>query len=222
MRGDFHIHSKYSFDSISDPKDIIKVAKKRGLDGIAVTDHDTIKGGLETSKLCKGKNFFVIIGEEIHTDMGDIIGLFLNEEIKSRRCLEVIEEIKGQGGVTVLPHPFRGHKNIEEIARHVDLIEVFNSRCSFEGNKKAEMLAEKIKKKVIAGSDAHSLREIGYATVYFEGKNSLKKLILNGNRNFLSEVYTPKYLKVKSYLIKALKTKEYSKIPYYMSLLVRK
>ena len=219
---DLHIHSKYSFDSMSDPKKIIKYAKKKGLDGIAITDHNTIEGGLETSKINKDLDFLVIAGAEISTELGDVTGLFLNEEIESKRCVEVIEEIKAQGGIIVLPHPFRGHKNIAEISKYIDLIEVFNSRCSFEENKKAEELAKKLKKKVIVGSDAHSLREIGFATISFEGKNLLKDLILNGDRKILSKVYTSKHLKVKSYLIRALKLKEYSKIPYYLSLLVRK
>jgi len=218
---DLHVHSKYSFDSISDPKKIIKVAKKKGLDGVAITDHNTIKGGRKANRINKDSDFSVIVGAEIATELGDIIGLFLNEEIKTRDSVKVIDEIKAQGGLVVLPHPFRGHKNIEEIAKSVDLIEVFNSRCSFKENKKAEELAKNLKKEVAVGSDAHSLKEIGLATVCFEEKNSLKNLILNSNRKIISKIYTSRYLKVQSYIIGALKLKEYYKIPYYLSLLVR-
>ena len=94
---DLHIHSKYSFDSISEPKKIIKVAKNMGLNGVAITDHNTTKGGLEAKKINRDHDFLVIVGSEISTEIGDITGLFLSEEIKSRNSMEVIEEIKKQG-----------------------------------------------------------------------------------------------------------------------------
>ena len=222
LKGDLHIHSKYSYDSLSSPKTIVKTAKKRGLDVIAVTDHNTIKGAKEAYNWGKEYGVEVIIGTEILTNVGDITGVFITNEITSKNWKDVINDIHNQGGLVILPHPFRGHKNIEEIGRCVDLIEVFNSRCSFDENKKAEELAKKLKKEIIAGSDAHSVKEIGFATICFEGKGLLKKLILNDNRIILSEVYTSKYLKIKSHLIRTLKLKEYSKIPRYLRSLVRK
>ena len=102
---DFHIHSKFSYDSLLSPKRIVRVAKKRGLDGIAITDHDTIKGALEASKF--NDSIYVIIGSEIRTEKGDVIGLFLNEEITSKYFDEVVDEIKSQGGLVVLPHPYK-------------------------------------------------------------------------------------------------------------------
>ncbi len=82
MMFDLHIHSKYSHDSYLSPPQIIKIAEKRGLDGIAITDHNTLKGGIETSKINNKDDFIVIVGSEIKTEYGDVIGLFLNEEIK--------------------------------------------------------------------------------------------------------------------------------------------
>lgn len=172
MKVDLHIHSKYSFDSILEPEKILKVAKKRGLDGIAITDHNTIKGGLEAKKINEDQNFFVIVGSEISTESGDIIGLFLNEEIKSRNSMEVIKEIKEQGGITVLPHPYKGHKNIEEIAKHVDMIEAYNARTSTELNEKAYNLARRLGKPTLAGSDAHLYREIGLAATQKDNHES--------------------------------------------------
>ena len=81
----------------------------KGLDGIAVTDHNTIRGGVETEKSNKSQ-LEIIIGSEIKTEYGDIIGLFLNEEIKSTTFWEVIDEINSQSGLVVLPHPFRKNK----------------------------------------------------------------------------------------------------------------
>jgi len=99
------MHTVYSRDGAIKPADAIRIAKKRGLDGIAVTDHDTIRGGLEALKL-RPEDLDVIVGAEIKTDRGDVIGLFLNEEIRERDHIEVIEAIRRQGGVAVVPHPF--------------------------------------------------------------------------------------------------------------------
>ncbi|PKP56990.1 MAG: hypothetical protein CVT88_09505, partial [Candidatus Altiarchaeales archaeon HGW-Altiarchaeales-1] len=127
MQFDFHIHSMYSYDSISKIPDIIKRARMKGLSGIAITDHETIKGAKIAEKY-SNDDFIVIVGCEINTEMGDIIGLFLNEEIKSRKSLSVIDEIKGQEGTVVLPHPFRGHKwNLisSDILENIRIIEGF-------------------------------------------------------------------------------------------------
>ena len=127
---DLHIHSKYSFDSLLSPRTILKVAKKRGLTGIAVTDHNTIRGALEVRRINKDPDFAIIIGSEIITDIGDIIGLCINEEIKSCNSIEVVEEIKDQGGFAILPHPFRGHNLNQHIIEQFDAIEVFNGRST--------------------------------------------------------------------------------------------
>ena len=82
MKYDFHTHSKYSADGYIEPKIMVKIAAKVGLSGIAVTDHNTIKGGL-TAKKYENDKIQVIVGSEILTDKGEIIGIFLTEEIKS-------------------------------------------------------------------------------------------------------------------------------------------
>lgn len=159
MKFDLHIHSKYSKDSLLEPERILKIGKKKGLDGIAVTDHETIKGGLVASKIDKD---FVIVGAEMRTEYGDVIGLFLNEEIKSNKFIEVVEEIREQDGVVVLAHPFRkGIKFPTDLLKYVDLIEGFNARSRKEDNKRAYELATKFKKPMTAGSDAHLSFEIG-------------------------------------------------------------
>ncbi len=93
MKYDLHIHSKYSSDGVLDPERIVRIAMKRGLNGIAITDHNTIKGGLKTKKY-ENADFTVIVGSEISTERGEIIGLFLEEEVKSTNVQEVITEIK--------------------------------------------------------------------------------------------------------------------------------
>lgn len=165
MKLDLHVHTKYSKDCSLELKDILKAARLQKLDGIAVTDHDTIKGGIETKKIAEGIE--VIVGAEIRTDRGEVIGYFLEEEIKSRILKEVIDEIKSQGGVTCIPHPYdilRIYRltPTKEIAKHIDCIEVFNSRCRLQVfNEKALSFAIENNLGRTAGSDAHYLAEIG-------------------------------------------------------------
>lgn len=170
MKFDLHIHSKYSYDSFLSPERIIKIAKKRGLDGVAVTDHNTIKGGVETAKINKGDNFIVSVGSEIKTEYGDIIGLFLNEEIESRIFMEVVEEIRDQDGLVVLAHPFRKGINFPiDLLKHVELIEAFNARSPKSLNARALELARKFNKSTTAGSDAHLGFEVGQGRTIISG-----------------------------------------------------
>ena len=161
MKFDLHIHSKYSYDSFLSPERIIRIARKKGLDGIAVTDHNTIKGGVETSDINKGDDFIVIVGSEMRTEYGDIIGLFLNEEIRSQIFMEVVEEIRDQDGLVVLAHPFRKGIFPTDLLKYIDLIEGFNARSPEGLNRKAEELAGSHGMSMIAGSDAHLWFEIG-------------------------------------------------------------
>jgi predicted metal-dependent phosphoesterase TrpH len=180
MKLDLHIHSKYSKDSLLKPETILKVAKKRGLGGIAVTDHNTIKGGLFTQKINDDKNFAVIVGSEIKTEYGDIIGLFLQEEINSRKFEEVVDEIKDQDGLVVLAHPFR--KNIvfpSKLFIKIDLIEAFNARSPKNFNEKAFELAKKYQKPIIAGSDSHLAFEIGRGKTITT--SNYEKCLISGN-----------------------------------------
>ncbi len=144
-----------------DPIKIINYAKKQGLSGIAVADHNSIRGGLATYRVNNDKNFHVIIGSEIKTEWGDVIGLFLNEEINSCVFVEVIEQIKEQGGLTILAHPYRKFKFPERIIKKVDLIEIFNARSKTSWNNQSFELAKNREKLGTSGSDAHVYNEIG-------------------------------------------------------------
>ena len=97
MKIDCHIHTCHSYDSIMQPAKILMTAKKRGLHGIVVCDHNTIRGGLEAYNLNHDPEFHVIVGAEMATDAGDVTGIFLTREIKSRNFTEVALEIKKQG-----------------------------------------------------------------------------------------------------------------------------
>ena len=181
---DLHIHSIYSKDAILKPERIVKIAKKKGLSGIAITDHDTIKGALKTKSVAFD-NFMVIVGAEVQTDKGEIIGLFLNEEIKSRKFAEVIDEIKDQDGITVLPHPCRNRQcDPKDLLEMVDLVEGLNARTSKELNYRAQNLAKNFGLPIIAGSDAHTPFEIGRAQTIIQGGevvfDDIKDYLLKG------------------------------------------
>ena len=173
MKYDLHIHSKYSSDGVLEPQKIVKIAMKRGLNGIAITDHNTIKGGLEAKKY-ESEEFTVIVGSEIATEKGEIIGLFLSEEVKSRDVQDAISEIKEQGGFVVLPHPFDElrhsafHPTREDV-KFIDGVEGFNSRCVFQNyNKIAVEFAIKHNLTITGGSDAHFINEIGNGGIITE------------------------------------------------------
>lgn len=206
MMADLHIHSKYSYDSLLHPRKILKVAKKRGLDIIAVTDHETIRGGIETQKLNRDRDFHVIIGCEVNTEVGDIIGLYLEEEIKSQISTEVIEEIHTQGGYVVLPHPFRGHKLQMIPFEKIDIIEVFNSRSTPEMNNNALALAKELRKPIVGGSDAHFATEIGLCSVSIKEYSDFKSILSQFNEKYLRYSNSPRYLTKISQMIKSIKT----------------
>lgn len=182
MKYDLHIHSKYSSDGVLEPQKIVKIAMKRGLNGIAITDHNTIKGGLEAKKY-ESEEFTVIVGSEIATEKGEIIGLFLSEEVKSRDVQDAISEIKEQGGFVVLPHPFDElrhsafHPTGEDV-KFIDGVEGFNSRCVFQNyNKRAVEFAIKHNLTITSGSDAHFMNEIGNGGIITEIKDIREALI---------------------------------------------
>jgi predicted metal-dependent phosphoesterase TrpH len=183
MKIDLHIHSRYSSDGSLAPEDIVEIARKKGLNGVAITDHDTVQGGLEARKYETG-DFIVIVGAEIKTERGEVIGLFLSKEIRSQRFEDVIIEIKGQGGLVVVPHPFDSMRRSafrisDEEANYVDAIEGYNGRSIFQAyNRRAVAFAEKHNLPLVAGSDAHHANEIGLAGIITESsdiKDAIRK-----------------------------------------------
>lgn len=196
LKFDIHIHSNHSYDSFIKPEEIIKHAKKRGLSGIAVTDHETISGGIETKRANKDSKFLVIVGAEYHTEFGDIIGLFLKKEIKTRDPFEIINEIKKQNGISLFAHPARTfylprfgkgkEKNIpSRLLKKIDLIEGYNMQTRKEQNLKAVSLAQHYNKPMTSGSDAHFAREVGNGAMEINIKSNteeeVKKALLEGN-----------------------------------------
>ena len=177
MRIDFHVHSQYSHDGFSKPETIIRTCKKKGL-GLAITDHDNARAWQEIQALGKKFDVPVVLGQEIKTKFegrkaGELMGLFLTEEVKSKNYLEVIDEIKAQGGMVSAPHPFDvwrlNFKFLEQEKENIDAVEVFNSRCYLDSfNDNALKFTLKNNLVQMAGSDAHCPWEIGMAFVEAE------------------------------------------------------
>ncbi|MFH1691935.1 MAG: PHP-associated domain-containing protein [Candidatus Omnitrophota bacterium] len=174
---DFHVHSKYSFDCFLEPSIIIDRMRSCGIDGFAVTDHDTIAGYQEFKKLAP--DLYIICGEEISTQQGDIVGLFLKEEIKP--CCDahkVIQQIKEQNGLAMLAHPYKWPHVLRNdvFLKFIDCLEVFNARNNIPFPFLENMLAKKAVKRLdlsyVAGSDTHEGFEIGQAATVFDFASS--------------------------------------------------
>ncbi|ACV24908.1 PHP domain-containing protein [Methanocaldococcus fervens] len=213
MKADLHIHTKYSGickfwklsfpDSVEEPRNILKVAKKRGIGVLAITDHNTIRGGVETKKIEKEFGVEVIVGSEIMTKEGEIIGLFLNEEIpKYLTPEETIERIKEQGGLAIAPHPYSPIcKALGDRIFDLDLdgVEVFNAyhRDGIVNNIALNKVIKNYHKKpfaFIGSSDAHIARMVGNAYTLFEGNSAddLYKAIVKKRTTFEGKA-TPLY-----------------------------
>jgi predicted metal-dependent phosphoesterase TrpH len=189
LKADLHIHTEYSMDCDTPLEKIIKRCLEVGINCIAIADHGTAEGALKMQEIAP---FTVIVAEEIMTTQGEIMGMFLKETIPSGLSVEeTIAGIRAQGGLVNIPHPFetvRGSalnsKVIEMIAGQIDVMEVLNSRSPFPANSnKAREFAEKYGIVQGAGSDAHTIYEIGNAYVEmseFNGKDEFLQALSRG------------------------------------------
>jgi predicted metal-dependent phosphoesterase TrpH len=171
---DLHLHTDWSHDCSIDVDDLLDHAEAQGLGAIAVTDHNVFGGALEAVERARGRGLVVIPGEEVKTaDQGEVIGLFLREEIPRGMSFgETIEAIRAQGGLVYVPHPFDRLHAIpapETLHRHlaeIDVLEVYNARLLFEAyNEEALRFARKYNLTPGAGSDAHVLAGVGTGAV---------------------------------------------------------
>ncbi len=182
---DLHIHStcsKHPFfgvDGMCPPKEIVKTAIKKGLNGIAVTDHDTVRGSLLVAKIVKDLNynhdFLVIPGAELRSKHGDILALGITDEIKGTKRLpavEVVEKVQDHGGLAIKAHLFKTNffgSKLEKCTKWIrrmngtkfNGIETYNGGSSETANNLADCLATKHKYSKTGGSDAHILSHIG-------------------------------------------------------------
>jgi predicted metal-dependent phosphoesterase TrpH len=186
---DLHVHTSASFDSIASPESVIRAAASRGLTHVAITDHDRIDGAVAAQEIARrlAPELTVIVGQEVKTRDGDLIGAFLERPIASGlSSAAAIAEIRAQGGLVGIPHPFdrfRGSLMIDEVmaaaAPLVDWVEVHNARIMVgDGNERAATFAAAHELPGVAVSDAHSAMEIGVAYVALDGDPSTPEGLL--------------------------------------------
>ncbi len=182
----FHIHTKYSFDSNLEPSFIVEHLYKNGFQIAVITDHNSIQGALEAQQYANKKykdKFEVIIGEEVQSDKGDIIGFPVKEEVKPGDYKRVIEELKSQNAKLCLPHPYKSHDlfliHQDEFISQFDFIEIFNARLSDNMNLFAEQLMRKFDKPGIIGTDAHVSGDLHLCSFQYDSDYNLVKIVKN-------------------------------------------
>ncbi|MBI4043314.1 MAG: PHP domain-containing protein [Candidatus Diapherotrites archaeon] len=174
MNLDLHLHTAHSVDAITKPSTLAKTMAKKNI-GFAITDHNLVNAWKDLNRYCKELGIPFIQGEEVYAFhegilVGEFIGLFLNEPIKSRQLFEIIDEVKGQGALLSVPHPFDVFRKglgrhvhlLEQVKKQVDLVEAWNARCYSKGfNARAKKFAEENAITKIGVSDSHSPNELG-------------------------------------------------------------
>jgi len=191
IKADLHVHTEYSPDCNTPLAIIIDHCREIGIDCLAVSDHNTIEGALKMQDIAP---FLVIVAEEILTPRGEIMGMFLKENIPAGLSVAAtISRIRAQGGLVAVPHPFDRFRQSaldSEITRglaeqgEIDIIEVFNSRTPlYSSSARAERFAKKYGIPGSAGSDAHTIRAIGNAYVEmpeFNGREDFLNALAEG------------------------------------------
>jgi hypothetical protein len=201
-KADLHVHTRYSGltrvyflrfpDSISHPSEIVKMAERRQLDVLCVTDHNSIRGAMEARK--SATSVEIVAGSEIATLDGDLLGIFLTEDItKGLPAEETIDKIHEQGGLAVAPHPFSSHADslgLKIAELKLDGVELFNAahRDGYT-NDAAQIIAKNLNVAFVGGSDAHSVEMVGNAYTQFDGTSAedLRKAILARKTSFAGQ-----------------------------------
>lgn len=163
---DTHVHTIHSGDSPCEVEEVISAAKRKGLDGIAITDHDTVRGLEEAFEITQGEDFLIIPGIEVSSEDGHILGLGIEEQIPSELpAAETVRRIRKGGGIAVAAHPFGlSLKPFAVLKANYDAVEVYNPR-RYLGNRLAKKYAAEHSLPVTAGSDAHFCDEVGLAGI---------------------------------------------------------
>ena len=179
LKIDLHVHSFYSVDSLITPKEIAYYAKKRDLDGVAVTDHDRLDSALRMSK---EKDFLILPGMEITSSDGHIVALNVQNPVAKRLTAEeTVDRVHNAGGITIACHPgamFKGSLG-NHTTSMFDAVEVINSSAiPFRHSvKRGERIASRLKIARVAGSDAHYGPEIGCAYTLIDAEPDIDDIV---------------------------------------------
>jgi len=208
---DLHCHSSASFDSLSRPDKLIAKARRIGLTHLAITDHERIDGAQRARDLAPA-GLTIIVGEEVRTSGGDLIGLFLDRAVPPGMSpVETAAAIHDQGGLVGLPHPFDRYRSsggdqaaadagIAALAAAVDYVEIHNARAYGNANPLAAEFAKRHGLPGVASSDAHAVMELAVAYTVLAGPFStaaeLRALLppvdlVTGRASYLIRLWTP-------------------------------
>lgn len=189
LKMEVHTHTKYSKDSSLNKYFYLLMLKLKGISVIGITDHNEIKGAFEFKEFLEKFNIKVIVGEEIFTTKGEIIGLFLREKIEPFLSLEeTIKRIKEQEGIIYIPHPYDEKRyktvlafdEIEKNQENIDIIECHNGRnINLKYSEKQNEIAERLNKLKMVGSDAHIFFELGRNFNLIKDFNNQKEFLEN-------------------------------------------
>jgi hypothetical protein len=174
MRLDLHVHSIHSSDGKATPGDIIQQARKHGLEGLSITDHNNPEGSKQALAQAVGlKGFVVVRGIEVSAKEGHVLVYGTGEPFaKGLAAAEVARLAEDRGGIAVAAHPYRHWTGVgEKAVRRVDFdaIEGLNSNSDKNANARARKLADEMRKPMVGGSDAHELSMVGVGFTVFEG-----------------------------------------------------
>ena len=199
LRVELHLHTHASADSLITPQKLIDHCAQVGIDRVAVTDHNSIEGALAAHGLAPDR---IIVGEEIETTQGELLGYFMTELVPAGlEPMDAIERLRAQGAVISVSHPFDRSRSANwtedqllALAPHIDAIETFNARCfSNKPNHHAADFAREHGLLATVGSDAHSLIEVGRATLsmpfFVDSTGFLKALSLSQPNTHLSPAF---------------------------------
>ena len=175
MEVDLHVHSRYSPDSRSRPEDIIKRAVTLGLGAIAVTDHDSLDGAAAAARLAP-ESLLIVPGVELKTEKGDLLALFVSQEVRSNTFAAAVDEIRSDGGIAIVPHPGESPKMTSQDIALADGLEVFNATLSPRDNRRSLEYATELRMPGFSSSDAHLVMEIGNGTTRVQDSSSLEEL----------------------------------------------
>ena len=205
MKFDLHLHSSFSPDAINSPEAICRAALRKGLDGIALTDHDTTAGWEAMREAAERAGLLFIRGEERKVIeagkvVGEVLCLFLRAPVQSQNLPEILAEVEGQGGLVVAAHPFDYRRPalgrscaLDEYGGRI-AVEVLNGRSyTGKGNREAATCAADYGLPRTAGSDAHTPFEVGNAFVEAEAGTvqDLKRAILSRQIQIHGQVSHP-------------------------------
>ncbi len=186
LRFDLHVHTNYSKDGQSTVEEILRAAKEKGLDGVAITDHNTTAGAKYALEICGrvAPGLLVIPGEEISTRSGHLIVLGITSDIV--RGMSVSDTIKAGhelGGTVIVPHPYNTLRHGISIPKGADAVEAYNSRFIFGiHNHIAKTRSKGLGLPTVAGSDAHTATLVGTAVTIVDVEDKSVPAVLQAIR----------------------------------------